>query len=226
MESSASDLHRLELFRPTLKFPHPSRADPDGLLGIGGDLSPGNLLEAYRNGIFPWTTGPVSWWSPDPRGIIGLDSLHISRRVRRVIRQGFFRVTIDRAFRDVMNGCARPAPGREQTWISPEFIRAYTHLHELGFAHSVECWRDEELVGGVYGVSIGGFFAGESMFSFDDNASSVALDSLFQRLRERRFQLFDTQVITPHTKYLGAVLIQREEYLRRLGEAIGFPTSF
>src|SRR5512136_72016 len=160
-----------EALTTRFRFPHPSRADEDGLLAIGGDLKPGTLLFAYRNGIFPWTVHPITWWSPDPRTVIEIDGLHVSRSLRRVISRGVFRVSFDAAFTRVMEGCAAPRPGREETWISPQFMTAYTRLHELGYAHSVECWRGERLAGGLYGVSIGGFFAGESMFSEAPNAS-------------------------------------------------------
>jgi leucyl/phenylalanyl-tRNA---protein transferase len=157
------------------RFPHPNNADEDGFLAVGGDLKPGTLLLAYGNGIFPWTTRPITWWSPDPRAIIPLGGLHVSRSLRKVLGKGVFSTTFDRAFRAVMEGCAAPRPGRKETWISAAFIAGYTRLHALGHAHSVEIWHGEQLVGGLYGVSIGGFFAGESMFSAEENASKVAL---------------------------------------------------
>ena len=193
---------------------------------MGGDLSASRLLLAYRNGIFPWTDDPVSWWSPDPRAIFELDRFHTSGSLAHIIRKGAFEVTTDRAFRQVMEGCARPAPGRESTWISAEFIEAYTALHVLGHAHSVECWQNSQLVGGIYGVSIGGFFAGESMFHRANNASKVALFHLHRHLGERGFGLFDIQLLTPITRQLGAGTIPREEYLQRLAKAVELKCDF
>lgn len=201
------------------RFPHASRAGPDGFLAVGGDLAPGTLLLAYGNGIFPWTTHPVTWWSPDPRAVIPLESVHVSRSLRKVLRRGTYRISFDQAFRGVMEGCAAPRPGREQTWISPQFITAYTRLHEIGHAHSVEVWSGGKLAGGLYGVSIGGFFAGESMFSELPDASKVALVAMAEKLTRSGFILFDVQLMTPHLRSMGAVEIPREEYLRRLAAA-------
>jgi leucyl/phenylalanyl-tRNA---protein transferase len=202
------------------RFPHPGAADEEGLLAVGGDLEPGTLVHAYTNGIFPWTSDPITWWSPDPRAVIELDGVHVSRSLRRVLARADFEVTFDRAFREVMEGCAAARPGREETWISPRFIAAYTRLFEMGLAHSVECWQDGKLAGGLYGVSLGGFFAGESMFSAAENASKVALVRMARRLRAGGWLLFDVQVLTPHLASMGAVQIPRPEYLRRLGEAV------
>ena len=204
-------------------FPHPGTADEEGLVAVGGDLQPGTLVHAYTNGIFPWTSDPITWWSPDPRAIIELDSVHVSRSLRRVLTRGAFEVSFDRAFREVMEGCAAPRPGREETWISARFIAAYTRLHEMGLAHSVECWQGGTLAGGLYGVSLGGFFAGESMFSAAENASKVALVAMAERLRKGGWRLFDVQILTPHLASMGAIEIPRTEYLRRLGEAIAAP---
>ena len=198
----------------------------NGFVALGGDLSADRLLLAYRNGIFPWSVDPVTWWSPDPRGILELDQFHVSRSLQRTLRQGRFRVTRNKAFGAVMAACAAPAEGRRSTWISPEFIEAYTLLHDLGHAHSVECWLGEELAGGVYGVQIGGLFAGESMFHRADDASKVALYHLVQHLRERDFALFDIQMVTPHTQHLGAVAIPRKIYLDRLSQAVLLPRRF
>ncbi len=189
-----------------------------GLVAVGGDLSVPRLLLAYRNGLFPWTADPATWWSPEPRGVFELDRFHIGRTLARVLRQGRFEVTFDRAFREVITACATVR--RPGGWISPEFIAAYTALHEAGHAHSVECWLGGKLVGGVYGVSVGGLFAGESMFHRADDASKVALAHLVGRLRERGFGLFDTQMVTPATRQLGAVEIPRAAYLCRLAEAV------
>ena len=205
-----------------LWFPDPrdavKRGPHAGLVAVGGDLSVPRLLLAYRSGLFPWTANPVTWWSPEPRGVFELDRFHIGRTLARVLRQGRFEVTFDRAFREVITACATVR--RPGGWISPEFIAAYTALHEAGHAHSVECWLGGKLVGGVYGVSVGGLFAGESMFHRADDASKVALAHLVGRLRERGFGLFDTQMVTPATRQLGAVEIPRAAYLCRLAEAV------
>jgi len=207
-------------------FPHPDSADEDGFLAVGGDLKPGTLLLAYRNGIFPWTTRPVTWWSPDPRAIIPLGGLHVSRSLRTLLRKGKLSITFDRAFRAVMEGCAEPRPGRKETWITPAFISGYTRLHDLGYAHSVEAWDGERLAGGLYGVAIGGFFAGESMFSAVEDASKVALVSMEEKLRLSGFVLFDVQFVTPHLRSMGAVEITRKDYLGRLREAVAVKAEF
>jgi leucyl/phenylalanyl-tRNA---protein transferase len=209
-----------------LRFPDPRRADAQGLVAAGGDFSVRRLLLAYRSGIFPWTVNPITWWSPDPRAVIELDRFHPPRSLAKLMRREPFRITKDRAFRRVMEGCAAPAPGRRTTWIEPEFIEAYTRLHEQGHAHSVECWQGEELAGGIYGVSLGGFFAGESMFHRVSNASKVALCHLIDHLRGRGFALFDIQMITPATRRLGATEISRADYLKRLQAAIRKECSF
>jgi leucyl/phenylalanyl-tRNA--protein transferase len=207
-------------------FPDPNLSDAQGLVAIGGDLGTERLLAAYRQGIFPWTVHPITWWSPDPRAIFELDRFHVPQSLARVIRQGRFEVTMDRSFRATMEGCATPAPGRGGVWITEEFIEAYTRLHQQGHAHSIECRLEGELVGGIYGVSIGGFFAGESMFHRVNNASKVALHHLVQHLRERGFALFDIQMVTPATKPLGAIEIPRREYLQRLSAAVKMKCSF
>jgi leucyl/phenylalanyl-tRNA--protein transferase len=203
-----------------ISFPHPELADAHGLVAAGGDLSVARLLAAYRQGIFPWTAKPITWWSPDPRGIIELDRFHISASLAKTLRRRPFEITFDRAFQEVMQACAAPAPGREATWITEEFIAAYTRLHQQGYAHSVECWREGQMVGGVYGVAVGGVFAGESMFHRADNASKVALHQLVEHLRMKEFGLFDIQMVTPATRSLGATEISRREYLARLAVAI------
>jgi leucyl/phenylalanyl-tRNA--protein transferase len=197
----------------------PERADETGLVAIGGDLEPTTLLLAYRSGVFPWfgEDDPILWWSPDPRAIFELDGMYISRRLARTRRSGRFRLTIDQAFGDVIRGCADRDGG---TWITRGMIAAYQRLHYLGVAHSVEAWQDGKLAGGIYGVALGGFFAGESMFARVSDASKVALAYLLDHLRERRFQLFDTQVRTEHTTALGAVEIPRRHYLLRLRAAL------
>lgn len=180
------------------------------------------LLNAYSQGIFPMADedGAIYWYDPDPRAIIPLNNFHVPRRLARTIRQGGFEVRYDTAFRAVMIACAEPAPGREHTWISPEIIAAYTELHQLGFAHSVEIWIEEELVGGLYGVTLGGLFAGESMFSRTTDASKIALVKLVERLRWHAFKLLDIQFMTEHLRQFGAVEIPRSEYKARLVEAL------
>lgn len=207
-------------------FPDPELANDDGLLAFGGNLEPDTLLRAYASGIFPWSVKPISWWSPDPRTIFEIVDFKLSRRMARLYRSDKFSFSIDKKFVEVMHGCARPARGRETTWISREFICAYSRLHECGHAHSVEVYCQNKLVGGVYGVSIGGFFAGESMFSEISNASTMALMFLMEHLGRRGFELFDSQVLTPHTARLGAVDISRLRYLQRLKNAISIKTSF
>jgi leucyl/phenylalanyl-tRNA--protein transferase len=209
-----------------LRFPSPDQADGEGLVAVGGDLSQARLLLAYRSGIFPWTVDPITWWSPEPRAIFELEGFHVSHSLAKVIRQGVFQVTVDRAFQQVMRGCAARAAGRRSTWISPEFIEAYTQLHEQGHAHSLECWQGRRLVGGVYGVTVGGLFAGESMFHRVSNASKVALFHLIEHLRRQGFVLFDIQMLTPITAQLGGIAIPRAEYLRRLAQAVDKPASF
>jgi leucyl/phenylalanyl-tRNA--protein transferase len=208
------------LLTDRLRFPDPRGADAEGLVAVGGDLSVPRLLLAYRSGIFPWTVKPVTWWSPDPRGVIELDRFHVSRSLTRVLRRGVFRVTIDQAFEAVMEGCAAPARGRRSTWITPEFIAAYTRLHQAGHAHSLECWLGDRLAGGIYGVALGGFFAGESMFHRVSNASKVALFHLVEHLRARGFALLDVQMLTPITEQLGGVNVRRQLYLERLAAAL------
>ena len=207
-------------------FPDPASADAQGLVAVGGDLTAERLLAAYRQGLFPWTANPITWWSPDPRGILELDQFHVSSSLAKTIRHHPYEISIDRAFQEVMQACAAPAPGRKHTWITDEFITAYTRLHAEGHAHSVECWSEERLVVGIYGVSVGGLFAGESMFHRADNASKVALHHLVQHLREKGFRLFDLQMVTPITRTLGATEISRREYLARLVVAVTQTCSF
>ncbi len=180
------------------------------------------LLLAYSQGVFPMahSDGRIYWYDPHPRAIIPLDAFHIPRSLQRVVKNGRFTIRADTAFRQVMEACATPAAGREDTWINQEFLEAYTHLHQLGFAHSVEAWFGDELVGGLYGVTLGGFFAGESMFSRVDNASKVALVHLVARLRRGGFQLLDTQFMTEHLRRFGTIEIPRNEYKRRLAKAL------
>ncbi len=184
-------------------------------------LLPDQLLEAYRKGVFPWTENPVTWWSPDPRGILPLDQLHVPRRLEKTIRSGSFTFTMNQCFEEVMRGCARPAKGREESWIGPCFLKAYGDLHRMGYAVSYEAWKDEKLAGGLYGVKIGRFFAGESMFHHVRDGSSASLVFAAHTLQSEGCQLFDLQMVTPHTAKFGAVEIRRSEYLERLRVAIG-----
>ncbi len=200
-------------------FPDPTRASRDGLVAITRLLTPARLLEAYAQGIFPWTEDPVTWWSPDPRGILPLEHLHVPARLERTLRTSKFTFTTNRAFAAVIRGCAEPAPGREDSWIGPAFIRAYGHLHEKGHAHSFEVWQDNQLVGGLYGVKIGHFFAGESMFHRQRDASSVALVMAVRQLRAEGCRLFDLQMVTPHTARFGAIEVPRDQYLQLLADA-------
>lgn len=213
-----------------LWFPDPDTAvqsgGMNGLVAVGGDLSAERLLLAYRSGIFPWSVNPITWWSPDPRGILELDQFHLSRSLARTLRRNVFRITANRAFQATIEACAAPAPGRRTTWISPEFIAAYSELHRLGHAHSVECWFGEELAGGVYGVAVGGLFAGESMFHRRPDASKVALYHLVQRLQAGGFVLFDIQMLTAHTQQLGATQVPRRAYLERLRTAVNERCAF
>ena len=215
---------------PSEFFPPVEEANADGLLALGGSLEPEWLLDAYQQGIFPWPVmddpAPIAWWSPDPRAIIELDSLHVSRRLRRTCRGGRFSVTRDKAFDAVINRCAN-APARVgRTWITPRMIDAYCRLHQLGHAHSVEVWHQGKLAGGTYGLAVGGLFAGESKFHTVRDASKVALVHLVKHLCEKGYQLFDIQQLTPHTARLGAIEISRREYLVRLADALAAPAVF
>lgn len=228
----------------------PDEGDEHGLVGVGGDLSPETLVRAYSEGVFPWFNegDPVLWWSPDPRAIIELDGLHVPRRLARTIRSGKFRVTVDQCFEAVMRACGDERP--EGTWVTEQMVEGYTELHRRGHAHSLEVWAPEPnppppfprreggerssspprvgegpgegfvLAGGIYGVAVGGLFAGESMFHRRTDASKVALVALVERLRQRGYVLFDVQMTTDHTARLGAIDVPREEYLERLAEAV------
>jgi leucyl/phenylalanyl-tRNA--protein transferase len=200
---------------------------PDGLVAVGGDLDPDRLVRAYRSGIFPWSSSPaVTWWSPDPRAIFDLASYRPHRSVGKTIRRQGWRFTTDQAFEPVMRACADPTPDRPSTWISEEFVTAYTALHRRGLAHSVEVWEGDALVGGLYGVTQGGFFGGESMFRRRTDASKAAVGFLVEHLRARGFVLLDAQVPTPHLLALGAVEISRPAYLSRLRAALTVPARF
>ncbi len=209
------------LGRDDLTFPSPERAlkEPNGLLAIGGDLSPQRLLAAYRVGVFPWYNddrGPILWWSPDPRAVLFPSSIKISRSLRKRIARGDLEVTLDRAFADVVIGCSLPREGQGGTWITPAIRAAYGELHALGYAHSVETWRSGTLVGGLYGISIGRMFFGESMFTRETDASKVALARLAAQLHCWEFELIDCQMMNPHLASLGAMEMPRREFIARL----------
>jgi len=205
--------------------------DPNGLLAAGGGLSTDRLLDAYAHGVFPWFEegDPLLWWSPDPRMVLWLRELHVSRSLRRVLRSGRYRVTLDTAFREVMAGCAAPRDGRHGTWITHEMMEAYERLAALGYAHSVEVWAGGSLAGGLYGVALGRMFYGESMFSRSTNASKIALVFLARQLERWRFELIDCQMSTGHLASLGAGEIPRAEFLRhveRLARLPGVPSPW
>jgi leucyl/phenylalanyl-tRNA--protein transferase len=218
--------------RPTdnpVRFPSPATASREGLLAAGGNLLPETLRSAYRQGIFPWYNPgePILWWSPDPRTVLAPDALHCSRSLRKTLRQRRFHVTFDTRFRDVMLACAGPRaqyPGGG-TWITHDMVEAYCALHALGDAHSVEVWQSSELVGGLYGVALGGAFFGESMFSRVSDASKVALAALCARLRAHGFALIDCQLPSDHLSQLGAVSIPRRAFLARLETALALPVA-
>jgi len=217
-------MFRLSVNPSDLRFPPVEQASPEGLLAIGGDLRPERLLEAYRHGIFPWYSGdqPLLWWSPDPRTVLFPEKLHVSRSMKRSLRPGLFSVTLDRCFRAVMTACAEPRPQYPDggTWITAEMLTAYTRLHELGYAHSVETWAEGELVGGLYGVALGGAFFAESMFTHTSDASKVALVSLVRQLQNWGFRLMDCQQSSPHIKMLGGEDIPRRDFLDHVTAAL------
>lgn len=204
-------------------FPPPQLAEPGGLLAVGGDLSPQRLLVAYRSGIFPWYSEgePIWWHSPDPRFVLDPADLHVPRSLEKILRRGDFEVRFDTAFREVMLACARtPRPGQRGTWITRAMVRAYLTLHDLGLAHSAEAWRGGELVGGLYGVSLGDVYFGESMFAHAPDASKVAFVTLVRWMQAQGITLIDSQVHTEHLSRFGARHIPREEYLRQLSELV------
>jgi leucyl/phenylalanyl-tRNA--protein transferase len=209
-----------------LEFPPPDLAD-DGLLAVGGDLRPERLVLAYSHGIFPWYEEglPILWHSPDPRMVLEAERLHVPRSLRKVARRGQYRITYDTAFRAVIEACAAtPRPDQDGTWITREMVRAYCQLHELGLAHSIEAWRGRDLVGGLYGVSLGGAFFGESMFAHAPDASKVAFVTVVEHLREKGITLIDCQVYTDHLARFGAEEWPRERYLSALSRALRRPT--
>jgi leucyl/phenylalanyl-tRNA--protein transferase len=205
----------------------PARSDHDGLVAVGGTLDPDLLEKAYRRGIFPWSSDPaVTWWCPDPRAIFELDEFRVARSLRKRIRQSDWAFYLDRDFEGTIRRCAEPTRDRPSTWISDDFITAYCELHRRGMAHSVEVYQGEEPVGGLYGVAIGGFFGGESMFHRRPNASKAALAYLVEHLRSRGFVLLDAQVMNPHLRSLGARDVPRAEFIRRLDGALAIDARF
>ena len=208
-------------------FPDPRRADPDGLLAVGGDLAPARVLLAYRKGIFPWygEDSPILWWSPPERALILPGTERLSRRTQRALRRLDFQVRRDTCFASVIERCAGvPRPGQDGTWITPEMVRAYTALHREGYAHSFEAFRDGRLVGGLYGLSLGAAFFGESMFSLEDYASRAAFAELCRTAWGWGFQFIDGQLPNPNLADLGAQVVSREDFLVRLGAALEQPT--
>jgi len=199
--------------------------EPNGLLAAGADLSPGRLLDAYRRGIFPWfgDEDPLLWWSPDPRMVLFVEELHVSRSLRKTIRSGRFVVTADRAFSAVMTGCAEPRADAEGTWITTEMRAAYARLAALGYAHSIEAWGDGQLVGGLYGVAIGRIFFGESMFARVPDASKVAFVTLVRHLQRWQFRMIDCQMPTAHLASFGAREIPRRDFLVEVNRAVVEP---
>ncbi|MGH3441484.1 MAG: leucyl/phenylalanyl-tRNA--protein transferase [Nitriliruptorales bacterium] len=204
---------------PGWSFPDPDAADEDGVVGIGADLEPATLVAAYRRGIFPWPHPglPLPWFSPDPRAILTADSLHVSRSLRRTMARSGWTTTADRAFGDVVAGCA-DRPAGEGTWITADMRAAYGRLHRLGWAHSVEVWRGDDLVGGIYGVQVGGCFTGESMFHRVADASKVALVALLDRFAEAGGSFLDVQLPTPHLVGTGARELPRRQFLDHLAD--------
>jgi leucyl/phenylalanyl-tRNA--protein transferase len=215
-----SHLHWIEPDDPPEAFPPVELAlrEPNGLLAAGGDLSPARIVAAYRRGIFPWYSPgePLLWWSPDPREVLIPAELHVSRSLRRTLRSGIYRVTQNLAFPAVIEACAAPRAAASGTWITPEMRAAYMELHRLGIAHSIETWRGEELVGGLYGLRIGSLFCGESMFSRADDASKTALATLAGNAAAEGIELIDCQMPTAHLRSLGSRPLPRAEFLRRL----------
>lgn len=210
-------------------FPHPETAlkEPDGLLAVGGDLSPERLLAAYRQGIFPWFSDddPILWWSPNPRCVIFPEQIHISRSMRKHIRKGSYRVTFDEAFTEVIHACASTREASTGTWISAEMQQAYIALHQQGIAHSVEVWEKDQLIGGLYGLGIGKLFFGESMFSLRINASKIAFIALANQLKIWGYPLIDCQVHNDHLESLGATNISRDEFIHYIRQYINSETS-
>lgn len=207
--------------------PDPERAQPNGLVAIGGSLHPDNLLAAYRHGLFPWSSDPVvSWWSPNPRCVFDLATWKPHRSLVQAMRRAPWTYRVDRAFEEVMRACAEATDERPSTWITEDFVESYCDLHRRGLAHSVEVYEGDTLIGGLYGVALGGFFGGESMFHRRSNASKAAVANLIGRLRRGGFTLLDAQANNPHLERLGAILIPRRKYLESLKSALLVKATF
>jgi leucyl/phenylalanyl-tRNA---protein transferase len=210
-----------------LEFPSPHLAESNGLLCIGGDLSTERLLLAYSNGIFPWFSDdePILWWSPDPRLVLYPQRIKISKSLKKKLNKKDFHVTMDHAFKDVISACANiRIQNSEETWLVNEMIHAYIKLHDEGFAHSIECWLGDKLAGGLYGISLGGCFFGESMFTFVSDASKIALAALSEHLVKQGFDLIDCQVTTNHLLNMGGIEISREKFLSQLRKSLQKPS--
>ncbi len=216
----------LTLLQDGAPFPPVERAlrNPNGLLAMGGDLTPARLLDAYHHGIFPWFNedDPILWWSPDPRMVLFPQEFKMSRSLRKTLRAGRYEVRADTAFEQVMRACAAPRQGQHGTWIHPEMIAAYVELHQMGYAHSVEVWIEGKLAGGLYGMAIGRMFYGESMFSRRTDASKIALAHLAAQLARWNFGMIDCQMNTAHLASLGAREIPRKEFIARLQELVNY----
>lgn len=218
---------------PLAEFPPLDMAlqEPNGLLAAGGDLSLSRLIKAYKSGVFPWFSEgePILWWSPDPRFVLPPAEVKISRSLAKNIRNGAFRLSMDSAFEEVIANCSKqPRKGQDGTWITDEMQRAYINLHKHGYAHSIECWYENRLVGGLYGIKSGAVFCGESMFSLQSNASKVAFVQFCRFLQHHGFKLIDSQVHTPHLESLGARMIPRSAYIKTLQQSteINMPTNW
>ncbi|MEW5903445.1 MAG: leucyl/phenylalanyl-tRNA--protein transferase [Pseudomonadota bacterium] len=217
----------LPLLHHDTPFPPVARAlaEPNGLLAVGGDLSPSRLLEAYRHGIFPWFSPgePILWWSPDPRMVLVPHDFRVSHSLRKTLRRGAYELRVDSAFEQVMRACAAPREGANGTWIVEQMVAAYCALHRLGYTHSVEVWMEGELAGGLYGVALGRMFYGESMFSRRTDASKIALAHLSRQLAAWDFALIDCQMYTPHLASLGAHTMPRATFVATVAQAVAAP---
>jgi leucyl/phenylalanyl-tRNA--protein transferase len=213
----------------SLDFPAVDEAmvDPNGLLAMGGDLSIPRLIHAYHHGIFPWFNPgqPFLWWSPNPRAVLYLDELHLSRSLVKILRHKPFTLTINRAFAAVIRACALPRPKQPETWLSEEMIAAYCDLHAHGLAHSIEVWLDQKLIGGLYGVDCGRVFTGESMFALEPNAAKVALVFLVNHLKNYQYEFIDCQILNPFLEQLGAREIPRERFITALNKGLSLPPT-
>ncbi len=208
-------------------FPSVEKSSPEGIVAVGGNLSPGILISAYSQGIFPWFSegDPILWWSPHPRCVLFPEDIHISKSMKKILKKGYFSFSFDRAFDRVIEGCRdTPRKGEKGTWLTREMVKAYKKLHSLGYAHSLEVWLEGKIAGGLYGVSLGGCFFGESMFSRVSNASKTALIVLAKTVEKLSFLFIDCQVYTPHLETMGAKMISRQKFLQLLSTGLEKPT--